>query len=204
MRMRFGTFFLTAAVSLSLTPAAFADTATEDLLLARDACGSTDTLPAAPRLAFSPGASTGGCGSLAAIGGGSPTEYPATEGVPVTLDESRPIYVAISTSSYLGVAVGGVGPETVEIELTGKNAVTKKTVELGSGTVTRTADEMLTTAEALTEFNLPITGKGGPYSALNLTLTVGGSQFSGFVNHDGSSYVSLPIFDADVPVEEEA
>jgi hypothetical protein len=203
MRMRLGTLFLAAAAGLSLAPAAFADTATEDLVLARDACGSTDSLPAAPRLAFTPGASSTSCGNLAAGLGGAPTEYPATEGVPVTLDESRPIHVAISTSSYLGVAVGGVGPETVEIELTGKNAVTRKTVSLGYGSVTRSADEMLTTATALTEFDLPIAGKGGQYSALNLTLTVGGSQFSGFVDHDGSSFVSLPIFDADVPVEEE-
>jgi hypothetical protein len=203
MRIRFGTLFLAAAVSLSLTPAAFADTATEDLVLARDACGSTDSLPAAPRLAFTPGASSTSCGSLAAALGGSPTEYPATEGVPVRLDDSRPIHVAISTSSYLGVLVGGVGPETVEIELVGKNADTKKTVALGSGSVTRTADEMLTTATALTEFDLPIAGKGGTYSSLTLTLTVGGSQFSGFVDHDGKSFVSLPIFDADVPVEEE-
>jgi hypothetical protein len=60
---------------------------------------------------------------------------------------------------------------------------------------------MLRQATRLTEFNFPITGKGGEYKALTLTLNVGGSELSGFVNHDGSSYVSLPVFDSSVPTE---
>jgi hypothetical protein len=199
--MRIRTLIVAAAVSLTLAPSALADTATEDLVLARDACGSTDTLPPAPRLAFSPGASTLGCGSTLAIAGGSDTVYPATEGVPVTLDDARDIYVAISSESYTGVAVGGIGPETVSVLLTGKNAETGKTVTLGQGDETLGADVMLRQATRLTEFHFPIAGKGGTYKALTLTLKVGGSQFSGFVDHDGSSFVSLPVFDSSVPAE---
>ncbi|MCW2990638.1 MAG: hypothetical protein JWM73_1232 [Solirubrobacterales bacterium] len=201
MRIALRSFIAAAAVSLTLVPSALADTATEDLVLARDACGSTDTLPPAPRLAFTPGASTLGCGSLLALSGGSPTDYPATEGVPVTLDDTRPIFVAVSSSSYTGGPLGGIGDETVEIDLTGKNAA-GKTVSLGSDSQTIPAADMLQTGDRLSEFTLPIAGKGGAYQGITLTLTVGGSQFSGFVNHDGSSYVSLPIFDSAVPTEE--
>lgn len=189
-------------LALVLAPSAFAqDTATSDLVLARDACGAGGTLPPSPRLAFTPGASTLGCGSLLAITGGAPTAYPATEGVPVTLDPSRPITVAISSSSYTGVALGGIGAQTVKVLLTGVNAATKKSVVLGEGSQTTPAEVMLRQATSVNEFTFDITGKGATYKALELTLTVGGSQFAGFVDHDGTSFVSLPVFDSSVPTE---
>jgi hypothetical protein len=198
--MRIRSLIIAAAVSLTLVPSALADTATEDLVLARDACGSTDTLPPDPRLALEPGASTLGCGSLDGIAGGSETDYPAKEGVPVTLDDARPIYVAISSSSYTGGPLGGIGPQTVDVTLSGVTSA-GKTVTLGSASKTTGADVMLRQGESLDEFTFPIAGKGGEYKALTLSLTVGGSELAGFVNHDGSSYVSLPVFDSSVPAE---
>lgn len=199
--MRIRSFIVAAAVSLTFVPSALADTAVEDLVLARDACGSTDTLPPDPRLAFNPGASTLGCGSLASISGGSPTDYPAKEGVPFTLDGVRPIYVAISSSSYTGGPLGGIGPQTVDVQLTGVTA-TGKSKTLGSATKETGADVMLRQGESLDEFNFPTTGLGGTYKSLTLSLTVGGSQFAGFVNHDGSSYVELPVVDGSLPPAE--
>jgi hypothetical protein len=61
---------------------------------------------------------------------------------------------------------------------------------------------MLTTAERVEQFDLPLKPEqGGEYTAITLELTVGGSELSGFVNHDGSSYVSLPVTDDSVPEE---
>lgn len=188
-----------AAVGLTLAPTALAsDTAVTDLVLARDACGSTDELPPAPRLDLSTGASTLGCGSLLAITGGRPTSYPAVAAaLPVELDATREIYAAISISSYLGVLVGGVGPETVELTLTGKRG--EKVETLGTATSTTPAEQMLTKAAYLAEFTFPANPElSGTYTSLTLDLTVGGSQFSGFVDHDGRSLVSLPVTDASV------
>lgn len=191
--MRTRSFLLAAALSMTLVPSAFAGEAYEDLVLARDACGGTD--PANTRLAFYPGAaSTGGCGGLLAGISPSTTTYPAAEGVPFTLaDDGRPIYVAISSSSYAGVALGGIGAQTVEVRLTGVNDATKKTVTLGSETQETDSATMLRQASSLNEFEFDVTNKGGVYKSLTLTLTVGGSELAGFVDHDGASYVSLPI-----------
>lgn len=199
--MRIRSCIAAVAVSLSLAPSALADTATSDLVLARDACGSADGVPPNPRLAFSSGASTLGCGGLLAAVSPSTTRYPATEGVPVTLDAARPIQVAIASSSYTGAVLGGIGPQTVKVTLTGVNAATRKSVVLGEGTKTTPADVMLRAANSLDEFQFDIAGKGATYRALELTVTIGGSQFAGFVEHDGSSFVSLPVFDDSVPTE---
>ena len=202
MRTVLRTAWATAIASMALASPALADTATSDLYLARDACGATDGVEPAPRLAFDLGKSTLGCGNMLAIAGGSPTTYPAKQGMPVTLDASRPIAVVVSITSYFGVLVGGVGPETVDITLTGRKD--GKTVKLGEGSLTTPAEEMLTNAEYTARFALPLKPEqGGEYTGISLDLTVGGSQLSGFVNHDGSSYVSLPVFDDSIPEEPE-
>ena len=204
MRTVLRTALAAVIASMTLASPAMADTSYADLLLARDACGASDGVEPDPRLAFDLGASTLGCGSLAAIAGGSTTTYPAKQGMPITLEGGRPIHVAISISSYTGVLVGGIGPETVEVVLTGRKD--KKTVTLGQGTLESGAEEMLTKAAYTAEFEFPLTvEQGGEYTGISLDLTVGGSQFSGFVDHNGSSYVSLPIFDPPVeePTEEE-
>lgn len=200
--MRIRSCIAAVAVSLSLVPSALADdTATSDLVLARDACGSADGVPPNPRLALSPGASTLGCGGLLAAVAPFTTRYPAVEGVPVTLDPARPIYVAIASTSYTGAVLGGIGPQTVEVTLTGVNASTRKSVVLGKGTKTTPADVMLRTTSSVDTFQFNIAGLGATYKALELTVTIGGSQFAGFVEHDGSSFVSLPVFDDSVPTE---
>jgi hypothetical protein len=200
MRTVLRTAIATAVASMTLASPALADTATVDLLLARDACGATDGVEPDPRLAFSLGQSTLGCGNMLAITGGSPEVYPAKQGMPVTLDPARPVDIGISITSYFGVLVGGIGPETVDVTLTGRKD--GKPVTIGHATSTIPAEEMLTTAERVEQFDLPLKPEqGGEYTAITLELTVGGSELSGFVNHDGSSYVSLPVTDESVPEE---
>ncbi|MDX6664764.1 MAG: hypothetical protein QOG68_970 [Solirubrobacteraceae bacterium] len=193
MRKPLSIMIAATALGLALAPAAaFADSATEDLLLARDACGGTGA--ANTRLALSAGTATGGCGS--ALGGASPstTTYPATEGVPVLVDDSRPVVVDIDLTSYHGVAVGGIGDETVSVELTGTRD--KKSVTLGTGSSTIAAADMLRTPHYTAEFSMPLgAAKAGTYTALSLDVTVGGAFFSGYVDHGGKSFVSVPVFD---------
>lgn len=201
MRTEIRNFVALATAALLLLPgAASADEEYLDLVLARDACSSSDELPPDPRLAFSPGASTFGCGSALAIAGGSTTNYPAKEGVPVTLDDTRNLYVAISTGSFTGAAFGGIGNETVEWKLRGKNEL-NRTVTIAEGSHTTPAADMLRKSAYVQEFDVAIEGKGGLYKSLVLSLRVGGSQFSGFVDHDGTSFISLPVPDGTLPAE---
>lgn len=186
-------------MSLAVAPTALAeDTAVRDLYIARDACGGT----AAPniRLASSTGAFTGGCGSLLAGTGVTDTVFTtdkADPAMPVELDPTRPATATVVVSSYLGVAVGGVGPETVRFTLTGR--LGKQTITLGSDSVTTPAQTMLTQAEKSYEFTLPLTNvPAGSYSSITWTLGVGGSQMSGYVDYSGGTFVSLPVTDASV------
>ena len=189
MHLATRTILLTALAGLALAPAASADT-TSDYYLARDACGGSD--PANPRLDTELGAFTDGCGSLAGIAGPSTTTYPSASGAAQTLDPTRKIFVAITVSDFSGAGVG-IGPQTIDITLTGKDAKSK-TVTLGSATDTKDAQAMLRGADYTAEFELPIkAAQKGPFKAFTLTLSVGGSQFGGFVDHGGNSYVSLPI-----------
>jgi hypothetical protein len=184
------TFLATAAAGLALAPAALADTATSELYLARDACGGSD--PANLRLSPELGAFTSGCGSLAGIAGPSQSVYPSATGAPQTLDVTRKVYVAIMTGDFSGAGVG-LGPQTIDIKLTAKDAK-NKLVTLGHASDTKDAQTMLRGADYTAEFELPLTAaQKGPYKAYTLTLDVGGSEFAGYVDHGGNSFVSLPI-----------
>jgi hypothetical protein len=190
MHLALRTTLLTALAGLALAPAASAATATSDYYLARDACGGSD--PANPRLDTELGAFTDGCGSLAGITGQSTTSYPSAAGALQTLDITRKVFVAISVSDFSGAGVG-LGPQTIDVKLTGKDAK-NKTLTLGSATDTKDAQAMLRGADYTAEFELPLkAGLAGPFKSFTLTVGVGGSQFAGFVDHDGNSFVSLPI-----------
>lgn len=198
--MRLSRFLATALLSgLLLAPSASADTDVYDLVLARDDCGGTDNL----RLDLYPGASTLGCGNLLGVFGGAVSTYPAVpEALPVQLDGERPIHVAISLGSYTGVVIGGVGSETVEVWVSGKRQ--GKVVDLGSASLTTPALTMLTQATYVAELEVPLTPeKSGTYTALDLDLKVGGAALSGFVDHDGRSFVSLPVVDGSIPTQDE-
>lgn len=189
------TLIAAATMGLALAPAAFADTALETLVLARDDCGGTDNL----RLDWFPGASTAGCGKtfgfLSPVIGPLADDWPLADGIGTfTLDATRTIDVAISVDSYNGGGVGGIGDETVAIELT---AVTtkNKSVSLGSATKTVAAADHLRKGTVVYEFSLPLTAAQGAntYKDLNLNMSADGDVLGGFVNTNGTSYVALPI-----------
>jgi hypothetical protein len=195
MHLASRTILVSALAGLALAPAASAEPATSDYYLARDSCGSSGTGPANPRLDPELGAYTGDCGSLAGIAGASSTVYPSKSGALQTLDVTRKVYVAINVSDFNGVGTA-IGPQTIDVKLTGKDAK-NKTVTLGQATDTKDAQTMLRGADYTAEFELPLKPEQkGPYKAFTLTLSVGGSQFGGFVNHGGNSFISLPIVTA--------
>ena len=183
------TIIAAAAAFCILAPAAFADTATTDLFLARDDCGGTDN----PRLDFDLGASTDGCGNLLGILGGATTAYPAKAGMPITIDGTRHVVIDISVSSFTGTAIGGIGDQTIAVQLVGTDAATNRKSTIAQGSDTKAAADMLRNTGYVAEFNVPIVG--GFYKALTLNVTVGGSELHGFVNTDGNSLVSLPVPD---------
>ena len=192
MHLAFRTILLTGLAGLALAPAASAETTTSEYYLARDSCGSSGTGPANPRLDAELGGYTGDCGSLAGITGPSTTVYPSATGALQTLDVTRKVYIAISVTDFNGAGTA-LGPQTIDVKLTGKDAK-NKTVTLGTATDTKDAQTMLRGATYTAEFELPLKPEQkGAFKAFTLTLSVGGSQFGGFVNHGGNSFISLPI-----------
>lgn len=205
MRIALRSLIATAALGLALAPAAHAaDSATEDLYVARDACGGQG-VPQNERLSLDLGGFTSGCGSLAGFLGGSETDYTTgpDDGVPVTLDTSRPILVSISVGSDPGLVLGGIGDETVAFTLSGRRLTStggSSPVTLGEESTTTPAETMLQQTDHTYEYELPLTqAKAGTYKSLTLTLSVGGSQQSGYIDYSGGSLVSLPVFD---PIED--
>ena len=203
MRMALRTLGIALVAGLALAPSAFADNAILDLNVAREACGGT--ADQGLKLSASLGAFTSSCGSTLAAALPNDDIYATPTGeehFPLPLDTSRPIHVAIDVTSYLGVAVGGVGDETVTVTLTGRRGNTN--VALGSGTTTTPAQTMLTQAHKLYEFDLPLTAdKAGTYKSFSLELQVGGSEGSSYVDDGGASKVSIPTFDYVFPPEDD-
>ena len=187
MHSAFRTIILTGLAGLALAPAASA-AATSDYYITRDDCGGTDN----PRLDAELGSYSGSCGSLAGIAGPSETIFPSKTGPLQTLDTARKVYVAISVSDFTGGGVG-IGPQTIDVTLTGRDAK-NKAVTLGHASDTKDAQTMVRGADYTAEFELPLkpAQKGG-YKSFTLTLDVGGSQFGGFVDYNGNSFISLPI-----------
>jgi hypothetical protein len=184
------TFILAALAGLALAPAAVADTATNELYLARDACGGSD--PANLRLSPELGGFTDGCGNVLGIAGAAQDVYPSATGPLQKLDVTRKVYIAIATGDFSGAGVG-IGPQTIDVKLTGKDSK-NKTVTLGSASDTKDAQAMLRGANYTAEFELPLkAAQAGPFKAYTLTLSVGGSEFAGYVDHGGGSFVSLPV-----------
>jgi len=202
MHIGLRTILATAGIGLALAPAAFADTATETLVLSRDACGGKDDAGNAvagadnPHLGWNISGATN-CGNLAAgldtVVGASPEDYPS-EGVDTfTLDGTRQIAVDVSVEAFYPLK-GGIGNEDISIDLTGKKTTSNKVVELGSATQEKAAQDELLGGNYTAHFTLNVpAGAAGDYKSLNLSLAVGGAQFGGFVMTDGNSFVQLPI-----------
>src|SRR3954447_1428507 len=184
---------IAATLGLALAPAgALADSATGDLLLTRSDCsGASDVLG----LSYDGGAYSGRCGSTPGV---QPVTDPyacKTLPLPVTLDTSRKVHIAIGIDSFTGAPLGSIGDETVGVDLSG-TTTKSKVVSLGSAQVVKPAAEMLSTGSYVQEFDLDLSKvpATNAYKAFSLDLTVGGSVGGGFVNI-GQSMVSVPVFD---------
>ena len=202
MHIGLRTLLATAGIGLALAPAAFADTATETLVLARDACGGKDDAgnavagPDNTHLGWTTSGATN-CGNLAAgldtVFGPSPEDYPSEGITAFTLDATRQIAVDISVEAFYPLK-GGVGNEDISIDLTGKKTTSNKVVELGSATQEKAVQDELLGGNYTAHFKLTVpAGAGGDYKSLNLSLSVGGAEMGGFVMTDGNSFVQLPI-----------
>jgi len=193
---------LSSAIGLALAPAASAYSGVEQLVLARDACGGKNDAgdavdgPDNPHLAWNTSGATN-CGSTIAgldpVLGPTPDDYPSDADTgPVVLDDSRQIEVDIKVEAFFPLK-GGLGDETIDLDLTGRSA-TNKTVDFGGGTSTKAAQDEILGGNYTQKFMLNIpAGKGGTYKSFNLSLSVGGAELGGFVMTDGGSFVSLPI-----------
>jgi hypothetical protein len=162
--------------------------ATRTFYLRRDACGGSAAQNT--RLSTASGTDGGdGCGNL--IGGASTatTNYPAENGLPLTVDTTKAAKVTIVVSSFTGL--GGVGNQQITATLTGRAGSTTKTLGSGSQSILLTPG-----TDAYTyEITIPIANPGAPISTLNLALAIGGGFQHGHVNLNSASFVELPILD---------
>lgn len=198
MHKSISTLIAVLGLGLALAPSAMADEATADLMVARDDCGATDN----PRLAFDIGAYTDACGSLAPLVAPFTENYSTATLNPLFgLDTSRPGKIAITMSSRESLGTG-LGDQTIDLTLTAKDTK-NKTVTLFTGSHVKAAADMLRGANYTAELTFPLTGKAGPFKSYSLDLSAGGSTLAGFVSHGGDSFVSLPVLDGTILVNEE-
>ena len=167
----------------------------------RAACGGTADQNM--RLSTTSGTDGGtGCGY---IGGwnllgtadepGFAMDFPAENGVPLTLDAGRAIATRIIASSYQGIQNGPVGIAAGQATMTA--TLTADGQPLGSQSVTQTI--LPTTVNYTYDFSF--TAPAGldkrDFGSLSLRLTMRGPGFGhGYVVKSGASYVDLPTYTA--------
>jgi hypothetical protein len=191
-----------ASLALALMPAgALADTDTTDLVLATDDCTNGPF-----RLGFGPGAKSG-CNPGSSnhwTGTGTPTDFPAIDGLPLTLDPARKIHVVVSVGTFGGAVIGGIGNETVTLALTGKLHGSNATVSIASGSATMSAVDRIQSETVTYTIDLaPTADKAGVYKSLNLAVNRYGSVQSGYMDLNGASLISFPIIDGTQPPDPE-
>jgi len=169
--------------------------------LRRAACGGT----AAQNMRLSTISGTDGGTGCGYIGGwnllgtadepGFAMDFPAEDGVPLTLDAGRAIATRIVASSYQGIQGGPVGIAAGQATMTA--TLTADGQPLGSQSVTQTI--LPTTVNYTYDFSF--TAPAGldtrDFGSLNLRLTMRGPGFGhGYVVKSGASYVDLPKYTA--------
>jgi hypothetical protein len=164
---------------------------TTEFFLRRDGCGTSNDNP---HLSVTSGTDAGdGCGlivdQVGPVGDVAPqatfTDFPASDGMPLAFDGTRPITGQISlTGAQVGVAEVDVDLQA----LVGGNAV-----DLGNTTATAVLDP--TGAATPVPFTIPANGSldGSDVQALDLRVNIHGPNvYSGFMALSGASYVNLP------------
>lgn len=169
--------------------------------LRRAACGGS----ADPQMRLSTVSGTDGGTGCGYIGGwnllgtadepGFAMDFPASDGVPLTLDASRAITARIVASSYRGISGSPVGiaagQATLTATLTGDGQV------LGSQSVTQTI--VPTTPQYTYDFSFQPAASldKKDFTSLNLELTMRGPGVGhGYIEKSGASFVDVPAYTA--------
>jgi hypothetical protein len=123
-------------------------------------------------------------------------DYPATDGLPATLDATAPIAGTIDLENFQIQGNGiGAGDVTVDVTLTG--------VAADQGVTIGTASQTVSVAPPNTSYPVDFEITPDPslakkdVTALNLNVYIHGTYaFSGFIGNSGKSYMTLPTYSA--------
>jgi hypothetical protein len=170
--------------------------------LRRDGCGTSSDNP---HLSVTSGTDGGdGCGlvlTIVGVGGtadqGAFVDYPSTDGMPLTLDGSRPVTGTIDLESF-GITdplAAGIGLVTVSVSL--------EALYQGNGVSVGSDSESVLVTPTQTEYPVAFTihPNGAldrtDLSGLDLRVHVEGPYaFSGFIGNSGKSFTDVPAWSA--------
>jgi hypothetical protein len=170
--------------------------------LRRDGCGTSNDNP---HLSVTSGTDAGdGCGlvlTIVGVGGtadqGAFVDYPSTDGMPLTLDASRPVTGTIDLQSF-GITdplAAGTGLVTVSVSL--------EALYQGNGVSVGSDSEKVLITPTQTEYPVAFTihPNGAldqsDLSGLDLRVHVEGPYaFSGFIGNSGKSFTDVPAWSA--------
>jgi hypothetical protein len=180
---------------------AAASPTTNTFYVRRDGCGTSNDNP---HLSISTGTDAGsGCGSLinGVVGAGGDADagafvdYPALDGMPLSLDASRKITGTIDVQGLVGPAQAGVMEADVSLEA----LVAGNGVPVGSDTEMVVLDP--TASDNLIKFTITpdATLDKKDLSGIDLRLHLHGPYtFSGFVATNGLSFLNVPGYTASI------
>ncbi len=180
---------------------AAANPTTKLFYVRRDGCGTSGDNP---HLSVSTGTDAGsGCGSLIngvlGVGGdadaGAFVDYPALDGMPLSLDATRQITGTIDVQGLVGPAQAGVMEADVSLEA----LIDGSGVAVGSDTELVVLDP--TASDNLINFTITpdATLDKKDLSGIDLRVHLHGPYtFSGFVATNGASFVNIPGYTASV------
>jgi hypothetical protein len=175
---------------------------TTTFYLRRDGCGTSNDNP---HLSVTTGTDGGdGCGlvlTIVGVGGtadqGAFVDYPSTDGMPLTLDGSRPVTGTIDLESF-GITdplAAGIGLVTVSVSL--------EALYQGNGVSVGSDSESVLVTPTQTEYPVAFTihPNGAldrtDLSGLDLRVHVEGPYaFSGFIGNSGKSFTDVPAWSA--------
>jgi hypothetical protein len=195
---RHSTYFAVAGAASFATPAAD----TSRFYLRRDGCGTANDNP---HLSVTSGTDGGdGCGLVLTIVGAGGTadqgafvDYPSTDGMPLTLDASRPVTGTLDLQSF-GITdplAAGTGLVTVSVSL--------EALYQGNGVAVGSDSESVLVTPTQTEYPVAFTIQPNgaldqaDLSGLDLRVHVEGPYaFSGFIGNSGKSFTDVPAWSA--------
>jgi hypothetical protein len=196
--LRHSAYTAVAGTASFATPTA----ASSRFYLRRDGCGTANDNP---HLSVTSGTDGGdGCGlvlTVVGVGGtadqGAFVDYPSTDGMPLTLDASRPVTGTIDLQSF-GITdplAAGTGLVTVSVSL--------EALYQGNGVAVGSDSESVLVTPTQTEYPVAFTIQPNgaldraDLSGLDLRVHVEGPYaFSGFIGNSGKSFTDVPAWTA--------